>query len=106
MALPDQFADDIAEIEGDVPAVMTWNGNTYSCTVGSRAGRAEMSGLAGYREGVDQVALVRRALFDGTLPALRDTLTIDVDAGATYQIMRFEKDEMGGLTLYLQEADA
>ena len=64
-----------------------------------------MSGMVGYREGVDQIALVRRELFT-TLPALRDTLTIDVDAGVTYQIMRFEKDEFGGLTLYLQEADA
>jgi len=106
MALPDQFADDIAETEGDVPAVMTWNGSPYPCSVGSRSGRAEMSGLAGYREGVDQIALVRRDLFSGTLPGLRDTVTIDVNAGVTFQIMRFEDDEFGGLTLYLQEADA
>ena len=65
-----------------------------------------MSGLAGYREGVDQIALVRRELFEGTLPALRDTVTIDVNAGVTFQVMRFEQDDLGGLTLYLEEADA
>jgi hypothetical protein len=106
MALPDQFADDIAETEGDVPAVMTWGGVEYPCSVGSRSGRAEMSGMVGYREGVDQIALVRRELFSSALPALRDTLTIDINAGVTYQVMRFESDEFGGLTLYLQEADA
>jgi len=105
MALPDQFADDIAETEGDVPAVMTWGGVPYPCSVGSRSGRAEMSGMVGYREGVDQIALVRRELF-ATLPALRDTVTIDVNAGVTFQVMRFEQDDLGGLTLYLQEADA
>ena len=102
MALPDRPADDLAEIEEDLPAVLTFGGTDYPCILGTLSSRAELSGLAGYREGVDQIALLRADLFD-TAPVIRDSVTI---SGVVYQVMRTETDQLDGLTLYLQESDA
>jgi hypothetical protein len=104
MSLPDDFAADLVEIEGDLAATMTWGGTDYPCTLGVLSHRSDIEGLIGVRTGIDQVAVVRAALFTGNRPALRDTVTIDA---ATYRIMRIETDPQDtALTLYLNEEDA
>jgi hypothetical protein len=104
MSLPDDFAADLVEIEGDLEASLTWSGTAYRCTLGGLSVRSDISGLIGVREGVDQVAVVRTQLFVSDRPAMRDTVII---GGSTYRIMRMETDPQDvAVTLYLNEEDA
>jgi len=105
MSLPDDFAADMAEVEGDLEASLTWSGKPYRCTLGALSVRSDSGGMIGVREGVDQVAVLRTELFGtGDRPALRNTVTIGAN---TYRIMRIETDpNEAGMTLYLTEEDA
>lgn len=74
MAFTDEFADCLAELEGEIPQSFIWEGNEYPCFASgaTKGGRLEAYGW-GVHE--DLIIIVRGSLFGGTYPDKNDAIT-------------------------------
>ena len=85
MAFTDDFAEALAEIDGDpelLPATFTWNGSDYAC-IASGATKTGSLEQFGYSPDVRIAVTVRGALFGDTRPARGHTFSV---AGITYRV--------------------
>lgn len=78
MALPDELAADLAELETEIPATFTWNGAAYPCTRGS-VRRSKALGSGGFSLDADLILYVRTAHFAdvASRPQLKQKLTFE-----------------------------
>lgn len=76
MAIADQIAADLAQLETEIPQVISWNGADYPCNLGSaRANKTLESGRYGLD--ADLVVFVRFALFATNRPTSKQKLTFN-----------------------------
>ena len=97
MAIANEIADGLTEIEGDFPATFVWNSTSYACIAGaeSREVGASEFGL----ESVDALVLVVQTtqFGDGSQPAERNKITFN---SRLYRIETIEKAPQGAFKIY------
>lgn len=75
MALIDEFAADLASVEGEVaPQSFTWNGETYPCFASGSTRGASGAGIE-WNATDDLTIVVRGSLFSGATPEKEQTIT-------------------------------
>lgn len=76
MSVADEIAADLLELESEIPASFTWNGNAYPCVTGSTK-RSKVLQLDGWGQDADLIVYVRSEHFAdvASRPQLKDTIT-------------------------------
>lgn len=85
MAITDDIADGLEEIEADIPLTFTWEGFTLPCTAGSGV-FSKTLGQGGWATDSNRTINVRLAVFTtAQRPSRKETLVFSGD-GLTYRI--------------------
>ena len=97
MAIANEIADGLTEIEGDFPATFVWNSTSYACIAGAES-RAVQAGDFGLENADSLTLVVQTAQFgEGARPAERNKITYN---SRLYRIETIEKAPQAAFLVY------
>ena len=102
MAIADEIADGLSELETDFPATFIWNSTTYDCLAGAET-RGVDAGELGLVADDDLTLIVQLGQFGtGTKPTQRNIITFN---SRSYRIQQIEKAPQDAFSIYRCEVE-
>jgi len=103
MAIADEIADGLTELETDFPATFVWNSTTYGCLAGSET-RGVEAGEFGLGADDDLTLVVQLGQFGtGSKPTQRNLITFN---SREYRIQTIQKAPQQAFSIYTCERES